>query len=106
MDIGHLTLDIGSKFYISIYIYYCGNKKKILQLNFWGFLKVKFGDILLIFLIGHGHWTLDIGLWTLDIGHWTMDIGPWTLIGYWALYIGQWILDIVKTQCIDTGVTF
>src|SRR6266496_1220733 len=63
-----------SKFYISIYIYYCENKRNLifflfyffffLQLNFWGFLQVlisknvrfhvkvihkKFGDILLIF---------------------------------------------------------
>ncbi len=86
LDIGHWIL--GQSF-IYLYIYYCGNKKKILTIKF---LRIFEGQIW--FLIGHGHWTLDIGLWTLDIGHWTMDIGPWTLIGYWALYIGQWTLDI------------
>ena len=48
--------------------------------------KKKFGDILLIFFVGH--WTLDID-WILGIGHWTMDIG-------------HWILDIVEIQCRNT----
>src|SRR6266496_4631457 len=104
MDIGHWTLDIGSKFYISIYIYYCGNKKN-LRIKFLGIFEGQiFRHSVNIFDLT---WTLDIGHWTLDIGHWTMDIGPWILIGYWALDIGQWTLDIgyfyiVEIQCRNT----
>src|SRR6266496_610891 len=110
MDIGHWTLDIGSKFYISIYIYYCGNKKN-LRIKFLGIFEgqiwrhsVNIFD--LTWTLDIRHWTLDIGHWTLDNGHWTLDI-DWILgIVHWTMDIGHCILDIVETQCIDTGVTF
>src|SRR6266568_2957577 len=98
MDIGHWTLDIGSKFYISIYIYYCGNKKN-LTIKFLGIFE---GQIWRHSVnIFDWTWTLDIRHWTLDIGHCTLDNGHWTLhIGHCGDTVYRYRSDIL------TRVTF